>query len=66
MPRGTVYERLFAERELPRQRDFDARGVFLNARISRVAFGTDDRKDTAKYMIAVEVSGHAPHGERRV
>lgn len=35
------YERLFAERELPRWRDYKARGAFLSARISRVAFGTE-------------------------
>jgi hypothetical protein len=57
------YERLFAEHELPRWRDYRARGAFLSARISRVAFGTDDRKDVAKYVIAVEVPGHAAHSE---
>jgi hypothetical protein len=30
------YERLFAERELPRWREYKARGAFLSARISRV------------------------------
>jgi hypothetical protein len=49
------YERLFAESELPRWRDFKARGAFLSARISRVAFGTDNRQDVVKYVIAVEV-----------
>jgi hypothetical protein len=57
------YERLFAERELPRWREYKARGAFLNARISRVAFGTDDRKDVAKYAIVVEVPSHAEHSE---
>jgi hypothetical protein len=57
------YERLFAERELPRWRDYKARGAFLSARISRVAFGTDDRQDVAKYAIAVEVPSHAAHSE---
>jgi len=57
------YERLFAERELPRWREYKARGAFLSARISRVAFGTDDRNDVAKYVIAVEVPGHAAHPE---
>ena len=49
------YERLFAERELPRWREYKARGAFISARISRVAFGTDDRADVVKYAIAVEV-----------
>ena len=57
------YERLFAERELPRWRDYKERGAFLSARISRVAFGTDDRQDVIKYAIAVEVPGHAEHSE---
>jgi hypothetical protein len=57
------YERLFAEHELPRWRDYKARGAFLSARISRVAFGTDDRKNVAKYVIAVEVPSHAAHSE---
>ena len=35
----------------------------MSARISRVAFGTDDRNDVAKYVIAVEVPGHAAHRE---
>jgi len=48
---------------LPRWREYKARGVFLSARISRVAFGTDDRNDVARYVIAVEVPGHAAHSE---
>jgi hypothetical protein len=57
------YERLFAEHELPRWRDYKARGAFLSARISRVAFGTDRRQDVVKYAIAVEVPSHAEHSE---
>lgn len=57
------YERLFAEQELPRWREYKARGAFISARISRIAFGTDDRRDTAKYAIVVEVPSHAEHGE---
>jgi hypothetical protein len=57
------YERLFAERELPRWRDYKARGAFLSARISRVAFGTDNRQDVIKYAIVVEVPSHAAHSE---
>ena len=66
----TTYNRdYFAEtaeghqRELPRWREYKARDAFLSARISRVAFGTDDRNDVAKYVIAVEVPGHAAHSE---
>jgi len=57
------YERLFAERELPRWREFKERGAFLSARISRVAFGTDNRQDVVKYAIVVEVPSHAAHSE---
>jgi hypothetical protein len=55
------YERLFAEHELPRWREYKARGAFISARISRVAFGTDGREDIAKYAIVVEVPSHAEH-----
>jgi hypothetical protein len=57
------YERLFAERELPRWREYKARGAFISARIFRAAFGTDQRQDIAKYVIAVEVPSHAEHSE---
>ena len=57
------YERLFAEHELPRWREYKARGAFLSAKISRVAFGTVDRKDVVKYAFAVEVPDHAAHSE---
>ena len=57
------YERLFAERELPRWREYKERGAFISARIFRAAFGTDRRQDIAKYVIAVEVPSHAEHSE---
>jgi hypothetical protein len=57
------YERLFAEHELPRWREYKERGAFLSARISRTKFGTDDRQDVVKYVIAVEVPSHAAHSE---
>jgi hypothetical protein len=57
------YEHLFTERELPRWREYKERGAFISARISRVAFGTDDREDVVKYAIAVEVPSHAAHSE---
>ena len=57
------FERLFAEQELPRWQSLKERGRFLSARISRVAFGTDDRKDIAKYAIVVEVPDHSAHSE---
>ncbi len=57
------YERLFAERELPRWREHKERGAFISARIFRAAFGTDPRQDIAKYVIAVEVPSHAQHSQ---
>ena len=57
------YERLFAERELPRWREYKERGAFISARMFRAAFGTDRREDIAKYVIAVEVPSHAEHSE---
>ena len=41
------YERLFAERELPRWREYKERGAFISARMFRAAFGTDRREDIA-------------------
>jgi hypothetical protein len=55
------YERLFAERELRRWREYKERDAFLSVRIFRAAFGTDRREDIAKYVIAVEVPSHAEH-----
>jgi hypothetical protein len=57
------YERLFAEHELPRWREYKARGAFLSARISRATFGTDHRADVVSYAIVVEVPSHAAHSE---
>ena len=61
------YERLFAERELPRWREYKERGAFISARMFRAAFGTDRRQDIAKYVIAVEVpqSRRAQRARRR-
>jgi hypothetical protein len=55
------YERLFAENELPRWRDYHARGQFTRARLFRSQFGTDERREVAKYVIVVEVPSMAEH-----
>lgn len=55
------YERLFVASELPRWRDYQERGLFISARMSRVAFGTEKREDIATYVIAVEVPRHEQH-----
>jgi hypothetical protein len=55
------YEKLFAERELPRWKDYQARGKFTSARFFRSQFGSDERRDVAKYVIVVEVPSMAEH-----
>jgi hypothetical protein len=57
------YEKLFVERELPRWKDYQARGKFISARFFRSQFGSDERKDVAKYVIVVEVPNMAAHHE---
>jgi len=57
------YERLFEEHELPRWRDYQARGKFVNARFFRSEFGTDERGEVTKYVIVVQVPGMAEHSE---
>jgi hypothetical protein len=57
------YERLFAEREMPRWLEYKQRCTFISARIFRAAFGADRREDTAKVVIAGEVPSHAEHSQ---
>lgn len=57
------YEALFAERQLPRWREYQARGTFLSARFFRSQFGSDERRTVAKYVIVVEVPSMAEHAE---
>ena len=57
------YEELFKQRQLPRWRDYHARGKFLSARFFRAQFGSDERTAVAKYVIVVEVPSMAEHSE---
>ena len=57
------YEKLFVERELPRWKDYQAKGKFIRARFFRSQFGSDERKAVAKYVIVVEVPSMAEHHE---
>ena len=57
------YEKLFRERELPRWKDYQARGKFISARFFRSQFGSDQRKDVLRYVIVVEVPSMAEHHE---
>ena len=55
------YERLFAQSELPRWRDYHERGLFKSARIFRSAFGTHEKDGIANYVIVVETDGEGHH-----
>src|SRR2546428_12158802 len=57
------YEALFEQRQLPRWRDYHARGKFLSARFLRSQFGSDERRKVAKYVIVVEGPSMAEHSE---
>jgi hypothetical protein len=58
---ATDYEKLFEEEELPRWRDYHARGRFKSARIFRSAFGSHEEDGIANYVIVVESEGEAHH-----
>ena len=55
------FERRWAEEELPRWKQFHTEGKFISARFYRSEFGTDERPEVAKYVIAVEVPDMAAH-----
>jgi|SRR5215510_6106621 len=55
------YERLFADDELPRWRDYHERGLFKSARIFRSAFGSHEGREIANYVIVVESEGEGHH-----
>ena len=55
------FERLFAAEELPLWDEFIGDGKFLQARLARVEYGTEERDDVALYILYVEVPGMAEH-----
>ena len=57
------YERLFEAEELPRWRDYHARGKLISGRFYRSAYGSDERDDVHKYVIVAEVPDMAAHSE---
>jgi hypothetical protein len=59
--KAKAYEALFVERELPRWKQYHAEGKFLSARFFRSAYGSDERKSVAKYVIVVEVPSMKEH-----
>jgi hypothetical protein len=48
--------------ELPRWRRFHEEGKFLNARLFRADYGTDERPALVKFVIVAEVPSMAEHG----
>jgi hypothetical protein len=58
---ATEYERLFAEHELPRWRDFQRDGKFVRAQLFRSEYGSDERQEVVKYVIVAEVPSMAEH-----
>jgi hypothetical protein len=57
------FERLFEAEELPLWDEFSAAGKFLQARLARVRFGTEQDEDVALYLIYAEVPSMAEHSE---
>jgi hypothetical protein len=57
------FERLFEAEELPLWDEFSARGKFLEARLARVEYGTEERDDVALYLIYAEVPSMTEHSE---
>jgi hypothetical protein len=55
------YERAFAEQELPRWLDYQARGKFISARMFRSQYGTDERTEVVKFVLVVEVPSMEEH-----
>jgi hypothetical protein len=56
------FEALFEQEELPIWDEFVSEGKFLKARIARIEYGTEERKDVTLYLIYAEVPGMAEHG----
>ena len=57
------FERLFEDEELPLWDELSAKGKFLEARLARVEYGTEEREDVALYLIYAEVPSMAEHSE---
>jgi hypothetical protein len=55
------FERLFEAEELPIWDEFTADRKFLQARLTRIQYGSEERDDVALYLIYVEVPSMAEH-----
>ena len=56
------FQREWEADELPRWRRFHEEGKFLDARIYRSAYGTDERPEVVKFVIVAEVPSMEEHG----
>jgi hypothetical protein len=59
--RAGEFERLFEAEELPLWDEFSAEGKFLEARLARIEYGTEEREDVALYLIYAEVPTMVEH-----
>jgi hypothetical protein len=57
------FERLFREEEMPIWQDFVARGKFIQASLSPVEGGSEERDGVQDYILHVELPGMAEHSE---
>lgn len=60
---ATEFEQLFEAEELPLWDEYTSGGKFLNARLARIEFGTEERDDVALYLLYVEVPSMAEHSQ---
>jgi|GEM_PF-4242519 len=57
------FERLFEAEELPLWEELSSEGKFLQARLARVEYGSEERDDIALYLIYAEVPSMAEHSQ---
>jgi hypothetical protein len=57
------FEHLFREEEMPIWQDFVARGKFIQASLSPVEGGSEEREGIQDYILHVELRGMAEHSE---
>jgi len=55
------FERLFEAEELPLWEELSSEGKFLQARLARVEYGSEERDDVALYLIYAEVPSMTEH-----
>ncbi len=60
--RAVEFEAMFAAEELPIWDDFTARGLFLDARLVRVAGGSEATEGIQDYLLHILAADSAAHG----